>query len=81
MDFMVMGPNAVLAVIEHKKGNWILNGGFFTLFIISVHFSIFLCLFFNSLFLSCSFTSLCFNFFIFINPLAFLIPVSSFPQP
>lgn len=40
MDFMVMGPNAVLTVIEHKKGNWIVNGEFFTLFI-SVHFPFF----------------------------------------
>lgn len=31
MDIMVMGPNAVLTVTEHEKGNWILNGGFFFL--------------------------------------------------
>lgn len=45
MDFMVMAPNAVLTVIEHKKGNRILNGGVFTLFITSVHFPFSPCLF------------------------------------
>lgn len=47
MNIMVMGPNAVLIVTEHEKGNWILNGGFFpsTLSIISVDFPFFLVFF------------------------------------
>lgn len=66
---------AVLTVIERKKGNWILNGGFFTLFIISVHFPFFSCLFHFLLLPKSFILPLALNSFFY--PPALLIPVSS----
>lgn len=80
MDFMVMGPNAVLTLSNKKVIGYLWRLFHF------VHdylcaFSIFPLSFLNSFHHFYSFTSLCFNFLIyFFNPPGFLIPVSPFQQ-